>query len=263
MTDVRYQTTDGIQHPYRYSLIYLCLAVTTTAFAEETTAERLLAQYEQINTMSCDVRKETQNKDGKSLSLSHIYFKRPNRIHVHNATPTERRIIADGTNLYYYVQGDPGGFSSPITNLNESWLLQLRRVPGTATDHLIRLKGIPEIKLEPTPGFPIRAGYQLEKVFAVLSLIDSNRLAQVTFYSSREMKNLLAEHSYSQFEEVINGVSISRLHRIKSLLAGMETIETSRISNISINKPVSNELFQTNSYIKAVSFVPLFDKNLP
>ncbi|MFC1497155.1 outer membrane lipoprotein carrier protein LolA [Verrucomicrobiota bacterium] len=237
-------------------LLFLLLSP-ALSFAQETVAERLLVQYDKINTMSCEVRKTVIRQNDKTRTLSRIHFQKPDRIHVHNISPVDRYIIADGNNLYHYIKGDPHGFSSPITKLEESWLMQLRRVPGTAMDHLIRLKGVPETRLEPTTESPVRAGYQLSKVYAVLSLDDAGRLVQINFYKTPKMKECLAQHTYSMFQEILEGLWIPLLHKLRYSIAGTETLEISRISNIKINTHLSNDLFQPGSHLKGIPFAPL------
>jgi outer membrane lipoprotein-sorting protein len=119
-------------------LLAFCLAAASRA---QTLAERLLAQYDAVRSLSCEIRKDVSGAAGTVRTLSRVYYERPDRLNVENFTPVKRRIVCDGTNFFSYVEGDSKGFTRPVAELDEIMLLQLRKIPGTAADHLFRLRG--------------------------------------------------------------------------------------------------------------------------
>ena len=226
----------------------------------ETLAEKLIAQYEQIQTLTCDIRRDTETSDNKITTLSHVTFQRPDCLFVENVIPVKRTIVADGTNFFSFIEGDPKGFSRPISQLNEEMLISLRKVPGTAMDHLLRLKGLPETEVEATGEFPARKSYEAGKVFVILSMDPEGRLARIEFYSSKEMQDKTAQYDYSHFQEVLPGLWIPALHRLTYSQGGVDASESSRIDTLQVNKPVDQALFDASRYFKGVQFVGSFDE---
>jgi len=265
----RQDTDDGLtvrytQRAWKYGgllvLTTICASMAKADVLGRTTlVERLLAQYEPIKTVSCEVRKVTKGPGGKIRTLSRVYYRRPDQIHVETVSPLKRRIISDGSRLYSYIEGDPRGFSRPVGKLDKDMAISLRKIPGTAMDHLLRLKGVPEQNLEATPGFPVRKGYKTDKLFAVLSLDPVGRLARIAFYDSPGMRSKTAQCEYSRFREVATGIWIPRLHRTVALIEGVETRETVRISNLAVNEPIANGLFVAHSFFEGIEFAENFE----
>lgn len=54
----------------------------------ETVRERVLAAYDAVQTLSCEIRRDTPLPDGQVLRmLSRVYYQRPDRLHVENFSP--------------------------------------------------------------------------------------------------------------------------------------------------------------------------------
>ncbi|MFH0920534.1 MAG: hypothetical protein V1913_09245, partial [Fibrobacterota bacterium] len=209
---------------------------------------------------TCDIRRDTETTDAQITTLSHVTFQRPDRLFVENVTPVKRTIVADGTNFFSFIEGDPKGFSRPISQLNEEMLISLRKVPGTAMDHLLRLKGVPESDIDATEEFPVRKSYDAGKVYVILSLDREGRLARFEFYRSKETPEKTAQYDYSHFQEVLSGVWIPALHRLSYSQGGVDASESSRVDNLQANKPVDPGLFDASRYFKNVQFVSDFDE---
>jgi outer membrane lipoprotein-sorting protein len=236
------------------------LSVLAAVTRAETVAERLLAGYDSVQSVSCEIRKDIEAQAGTMRMLSRVYYQKPDRLHVDQATPVPRRIVSDGNTFYSYIEGDTKGFSRPVDKLNEEMLINLRKVPGTAMDHLMKLRGIPETNLAATAEFPVRRGYASEKVFVVLSLDATGRLARIEFYATPEMKTKTGQYDYSAFQEALPGVWIPCLHQGTFRIAGVESKETSRVDNLSVNKPIAPNLFEPGPFFKGVEFVDDFGK---
>ncbi len=223
--------------------------------AADSLVDQLLASYDAIETVTCEVRKDTTSDGSRIRMLSRVYFQRPDRIHVENVTPVPRRIVSDGVVFHSHVEGASRGYRCFVSELDESFLHTLRRVPGTAMDHLFRLRGAEETELDGTEEFPVRRGYRVDLHRVVLSLDDTGRLARIEFFEPDAAGESRARFDYSGFVEVLDGVWIPTLHQGRSSLGGVELRETSRISNLSVNTPIAGELFVPGPFFKGVEFV--------
>ena len=236
--------------------------VMATTADEPTLVERLCAEYERIETITCEIRKTTVGGGRTVRMLSRVFYKKPDHIHVDNVAPAKRRIIADGKKFYYHEQGVPRGFSRPIAELTEEWLSSLRNIPGTPMEHLLKLKAIQkEISLPGTKEFPLRKGYQAEKVFVVLSCDMEKRLIRIEFFDSAEMKEKTGQYDYSAFQKVDDNCWISCLQKAVIFLPDGETVtETRHITNFEANKPIADSMFNADIFFKDVEFVSEFDQ---
>ena len=117
--------------------------------------ERVLKPYDAVQSLSCEIRRDTPLPDGQTLRmLSRVYYQRPDRLHVENFSPVKRRIVSDGTVFRSYTEGAPQGFSRPVAELNEEMLRNLRMVPGSAAGVLEVLAGAPRCRWNPRRNFP-------------------------------------------------------------------------------------------------------------
>lgn len=229
----------------------------------ETLAERLLAGYAPVQTVSCEARKDTRTAGGSVRMLSRVFYERPDRLHVENVSPIPRRIVCDGTNFFSFVEGDPKGFSRPVGLLDEEMAIQLRKVPGTAMDHLMRLEGVAEDVLSPTAESPVRRGYATDSVYFVICCDATGRLARIELYPDASMKNEAGAYTYEQFEEVLPGVWMPMLHRGRFRLAGVDVEETSRFTHVRVNEPIAPRLFVAAPFFEGVAFVDRFEELYP
>lgn len=247
-----------------YVQAVVILAVSLIMSAQgETLAERFLKGYDSISSLSCEVRKDIDAPSGSMRMLSRVYYQKPERLHVENLTPIPRRIIADGSNLFSYIEGDAKGFSRPITRLDKEMLISLRSIPGTPMEHLLRLKGIEEVELPPLQDFPLRRGYAADNIFVVLACDTSNRLARIEFFNSADRAQTVARYTYSQFKEIMPGVWLSCWHKAELFRPEGRAVETRKISNITIDQPLAPGLFMSGSFFKGISFVDSFDDMYP
>ena len=236
------------------------LGVGTAQAAEPTLAEKLCSSYAQVESVSCRVRK-TSEVDGKTATLlSQVYYQRPDHMHVENIAPIRRRIIADGRQFYYYVEGMAKGFSCPLAKLEGEWVIMQKSVPGSAMEHILRLQGVPEIPLAGTPDYPVRRGYARERVFVVLACDAKGRLARIEFFKTPEMKNLTAQVEYSDFQKVTDTCWLAGLQQGTAYFGTNTVCETRRFDNLLINKPITAGLFDAAAFFPKVDFVDDFSK---
>jgi outer membrane lipoprotein-sorting protein len=226
-----------------------------------TLATRLTTLYSRIKSVSCDIRKTTKG-DGRTLRmLSRVHYSAPHHIHVDNVSPAKRTIIADGERLYYYEAGMKRGFSKPISELSEKWLAPLRNIPGTAMEHLYRLRDCAEIQLEPSPEGYLRRAYQTDNVFVVLSADRDDRLHRIDFFADSTMLKRTGEYIYTQFEEVIDGCWIPMHHRATLFLPADEVaVEIRSIRNLAANGTIPKHLFDHELFMKDIDFVDTFNQ---
>lgn len=244
-------------------LSLLVVLGSATMNSASTLVDHLLEGYETIQSISCDVRRDTESSGQKSRTLSRVFFQTPDKLHVDNITPLPRRIVSDGITFFSYVNGDPKGFSRPVSKLEKDMLISLRKVPATAMDHLLRLRGMAETNLPPTSVFPIRKGYDTGKMFAVLSLDSSNRLARIEMFTAPDCKQTITQVDYGNFEEAAPGIWLSYLHQSTMWLGGNESKETSRFDHLAINQPIAQNLFKASLFFKGIEFIPSFEQMYP
>jgi hypothetical protein len=211
-----------------------------TMNSANTLVDQLIAGYETIASVSCDVRRDADN-----------------------VTPLPRRIICDGVTFFSFVEGDPKGYSRPVSKLEADMLISLRKVPATAMDHLLRLRGMTETNLAATSTYPVRKGYDTGKMFAVLSLDNSNRLARIEMFTSADLKQVIARMDYENFIEAVPGVWLATLHQSSMWMGGKESKETSRFDHLTLNQPIAQDLFKAALYFKDIEFVSSFEQMYP
>lgn len=246
---------------WRWTIGWMAMGVMVHAACGETVLERVLKPYDSIQNLSCEIRRDTPLPDGQMLRmLSRVYYLRPDRLHVENFSPVKRRIVSDGTVFRSYTEGAPKGFSRPVAELSDEMLRNLRMVPGSAANMLEVLAGSTEVPLDPTAEFPVRAGYDNGKSFAVLNLDGQGRLARFEIYSSAAMTDLSTRTDFSAFQEVLPGVWIASLQQSKITIQGLERTETTRVDNLVANGEIPAALFESGAFFTGVEFVDSFEK---
>ena len=232
-----------------------------TGVPEPSLARRLIASYEAIKTVTCEIEKTTITSAGTVRLLSRVHFRSPNCIHVENVSPQRRLIIADGRKLYYHEEHARFGFSRPIADLTGKWLDSLHNIPGTPLDNLLKLKNLPEVPVAPMPDYPQRAAYAAKNVFVVLSCDATGRLARLEFFESPDMKKKTATYEYANYRQVGEHCWIPLRHKASLALPdGGEITETRLILNLEVNTPIPDSLFAADLFFKGVDFVDDFDK---
>lgn len=243
----------------RIVLLLALLSSAAPVTRAETLAERLIASYDGVQAVQCEVRRDSSAGGRMGRRLSRVYFRRPDCLHVQTVSPLPRRIVADGTNLYSYIEGDPRGYAAPIAKLDEKWLLSLRQVPGTPMDHLLRLRGVPEEELPATAEFPVRRGYLKEPVYVILSLDASNRLARVEFFEGSALGARTGLFEYGNFQEPLPGAWFPCLQKATLYAFGEETVETTRINQLAVNGPIPDNLFNAAPFFPGIAFTDNFE----
>lgn len=239
-------------------------AAADAVMLEETVAERLYRGFRELDTVACEIQRVTRTGSRMTRLLSRVYYQRPHRIHVENASPSPRRILADGTRLYYHEQGNPRGFSQLVAVLSGDWLAAVENVPATPTEHLRMLLGIAQLELPPGPEGESRYGYRVNDLFVVLALDRPYRLTGITFYDSESMANRTASYVYDAFEQVHDACWIPLRQRGVIYLPDGTTIEeTRRITNLSVNAPIAPALFNPAGFFEGVEFVDSYQATLP
>jgi len=241
--------------------VFMALALATGLARGEAVLATLLAPYETVQSLSCEIRRDTPLPNGQTMRmLSRVYYQRPDRLHVENVSPVKRRIVSDGTVFKSYAEGAPKGFSRPVTELSAEMLRNLRMVPGSAANLLEVLRDAPESPLEPTDEFPVRVGIANEKAFAVLSLDALGRLARFEIFDSAAMTDCKTRTDFSAFQEVLPGVWIARQQKSTLTVQGVERSETTRVDNLAANGEIPAALFEGSAFFKDIKFVNSFEE---
>lgn len=243
--------------PLLFGLLGLGLAATSSSAGS--IVDKLIASYDAVQSVQVEIRRDTAGGGGSMRRLSRVYFQRPDQLHVESVTPPRRRIVADGTNFYSYIDGDPKGYSLPVSKLEGDWLISLRQVPGTAMDHLLRLRGMPEEALSGTSQFPVRIGVRANSRFVVLSLDTEGRLARVEFFDDANQTRLLAAYDYENFQEAVPGAWFALLQKAELTQGNEKVTETTRLSNLVVNEQIPDPLFDHTTFFTGVIFTDSLD----
>lgn len=239
-------------------LFFLSFAGLDLASAESV-VDRLLASYDPVQSVQVEIRRDTAGAAGESRRLSRVYFRRPDQLNVESVTPPRRRIVADGTNFFSYIENDPKGFSRRISELDENWTISLRQVPGTAMDQLLRLRGESEEALPGTEAYPTRVVIKRDKRSIILNLDATGRLARIEFFADAAQTSLAARYDYENFQEPVPGVWFATLQKAVLRQDRDETTETTRLSNLQVNQPIPDPLFQHDTFFPNIVFTDNLD----
>jgi len=221
--------------------------------------QRVLAAYRGIETYSAEVRKTTEVGGRSARLLTRFFARRPDRVHVDNVSPIQRRIVADGTRLYYFEKGAKRGFSRPIAELDTDWLVQLRSLPGTPIEHLIRLQDLPEVVLPASAEHPVRRGYATPKVFVVLCANRDERIERIEFYRQADLKERTGQCEYRDFVQHA-GAWFARVEKTSLDRKGDPVSETRIVESITVNGPLADALFTPDAFFDNVEFVSEIDR---
>lgn len=228
---------------------------------EETLAQKLLRQYRQIESASCDVRRDVTTSEGSIRWLSRVYFRQSNQLHAANAAPLPRLIIADGTMMYQHQSGAERGFRRLIADLDINMRINLERVPGTLMEHLIRLKDTPEIELNSSPEAAIRRAYDAEHVYAILEVDEQYRLHRMLFYNAQDQTKKTGKIRCESFQEVLPKVWIAMQHSASFYLGENTVRERTRFTNYEVNIPIPEDTFSPDAhYADDIEWVDSFDQ---
>lgn len=220
--------------------------------------ERLLAESANIHTMQCEIRRETELGGKVIRTLSRVWFERPDRLLVETASPEVRRIVVDGKTIYKWINGQPTGVQIPLAEAEEWDLLQVRRVPATANEYLLKLRGLPETALPAQDGFPDRRAYTplAPHPYTVLSMDETGRLSRLELFDLDVQTNRLLKVDFGGWREVKPGIWIACVQKTEAKgRDGIEVRETLRVGTPMINEPIDPEQFDVAQRIPDVQFI--------
>ncbi len=241
-------------------LASLALASTCSFAGEPTLAERVCASYDHISSVSALARKNVETQGHTGIMLSRVYYRKPDRLHVENIAPIRRRIISDGNSFFMAQDGWKKGYSVPLADLSGEWRILQKSIPGTAMEHLLRLKGVPEIELDGSADHLVRRAYQAEHVFVVLSADGQGRIARIEFFKDSGMASRIALYQFDNFVHVTNDCWLAARHQAEVNIEGGIVRETRRFDNLQVNQPIADGLFEPGAFFKDVEFVSDFSK---
>lgn len=220
--------------------------------------DRLLAESAKIRSVQCEIRRETEVGGTVVRTLSRIWFERPDRLLVETVSPDARHILVDGKAIHKSIDGQATGVRIPLTGAPEPELIQVRRVPATADEYLLRLRGTPETTLPPEIGFPVRRSYASPEPhpYTVLAMDSTGRLSRLEFFDPIARTNLLLRVDFGGWNEIKPGMWIPCLHKTEAKgRDGLDVRETVRISALVVNEPISPEHFDVVRQFPDVKFI--------
>lgn len=232
------------------------LFTSVSAMAGETLAERLCAGFEAVTTLSCQSRKTVSMAGDTVTMLSRVYYQRPARLHVENVTPLKRLIVADGTTFFLHHSDKRMGFSRPLDQLDPTWRLMVDAVAATPLEHVLRLRGLAEQTLPPTPSMPVRRGYAVAtNIFVALNCDATGRLSRIDYFTSPAAQTITISVDYANFVAVNSNCWLSLLQKTTATVGTNTVLETRRFDNVEFNRPIDPQLFDPKGYFAGVKFV--------
>jgi hypothetical protein len=226
--------------------------------ASQALSDRLLAENEKIQSVQCEIHRETDVAGRAVQTLSRVWFQRPDRLRVETAAPEVRRIVVDGKAIHKWIDGQALGVRIPLAQAPEWDLLQVRRTPATADEYLLRLRGVPETTLPQAEGFSVRRAYTpaAPHPYTVLSLDATGRLARLEFFDSPARTNRLLRVDFERWREVKPGIWIACLQKTEARRRdGIDVRETVRVSALAVNDPIEPDQFDVARRMPGVTFV--------
>jgi len=236
-------------------------ALAGTTLAGNTTIDNIIKQYSKINSVSCVVSRTIAFNENETRLLSRVYYERPNKLHVQQTVPFDRRIVCDGTNFFYYIKGDPKGYSQPVDKLTEKQIIELQKIPGSSEDILYRLVNLKPKELTGNDEFPTQLAYTTTNDINIIIFINDKKLIQkIHFFKNKELTKLTSTYEYSNFIEAIPDVFVPTTHRMTININDKERTETAKFSHYKANGPIPQSLFNAKPFFKGVEFVDSFKK---
>lgn len=198
----------------------------------------LVANYERVASVRCDVRREATGPQGTVRRLSRVVWERPERLLSENFSPVRRRVVSDGTNFFSHVEGDPFGFSRPVTELDEDMRRPLSVVPGSPMDLLLRWVEAPE-REETPPSNGWRRVIVEGQPPGVVLLDEAGRPVRIEVLRPGGGTTPLAVWTYSRWVRTPSGVWMATRHDAE-LYGDMEPLrEITLFENYRADTPVA------------------------
>ena len=243
-------------------LLAAALLASAPAARAGAAVEALLASYDAVPQLSCELRRDVKSPGGDSVRfLSRIWFQRPDRLHAENLSPMKRRTVCDGTTLRQYTEGLPRGFSRPVTELEGDALTNLRMLPGSNSNWLEPLKDLEETDLPAADGAARRIACDSPgKAYTVLSFDDRGRWIRLEMYTAPDCANRLLLAEMTDFAEILPGTWLARRQQIDLSMEGVVRSETVRLDNLSATAPIPEAMFDADAFFPGVTFVDSFEK---
>lgn len=224
------------------------------------TVSNLLARYDTLDSVVCDVRRDVESGGQRGRRLSRVAFERGGRLHVENLAPLRRRIVCDGTNFFSHAEGDPLGFSRPVAGLDEPMRIGLFAVPGTPMEHLLRLKDRTETLLPDAPEWSRRVGVQGDPLYAILCFDAEDRLVRVELFPDAGARQPDAVWTYEGFVDPGGGAWIASVHRTEVRAGDGESVrETARFDNLRVGAAIDDSMFDPLRHFSGVTFTNTFE----
>ncbi len=154
-----------------------------------------------------------------------------------------------------HIDGQAEGLARPIAALDAAMLVELRRVPGTPMDHLLRLRDAEAIPLDGTETYPERIHFAQAGAHVVLNLDPLGRPAEIRFYRSADLTDPFAHYVYTGFREVLDDVWIPMRHTAEYTREEGVVQESVRISGYEVLSEIPAARFEVKTVFPDVRFV--------
>jgi hypothetical protein len=240
------------------TMVALASSGLVAAEPEPTLVDQLIRANKRIRSLQCDIRREVESGENIVTTLSRLSFKRGDRLRVETVTPTPRRIVVDGIAIHKWIKGHQKGVRIPLKGAPPPELLQVRRVPASGEEYLLRLKDAPETMLPPTTEFPKRRGYapSAPHPYVILSLDNNGRLARIEFLDPHNHSKRLSRVDFGGWIEAAPGIWIACTQLTETQARnGISTHETLRVSRLKVNQEIQDQTFDPTHWASDIEFV--------
>jgi hypothetical protein len=240
------------------TMVALTSSSLVAAESEPTLVDQLIQANRRIRSLQCDIRREVESGEKIVTTLSRLSFRRGDRLRVETVTPAPRRIAVDGIAIHKWIRGHQKGVRIPLKDAPAPELLQVRRVPASGEEYLLRLKDASETVLAPTTEFPTRRGYapSTPHPYVILSLDDNGRLARIEFLDPDNHSKRLSRIDFGGWKEAAPSIWIACTQLTETQARnGISTHETLRVSRLKVNQEIPDQTFDPAHWASDVEFV--------
>lgn len=237
--------------------VFLLLA---SLAAAATPAPDLEAPYAGLETLSCDVERVSKVPQGELRILSRVFHRKPGRLLVENFAPGRRKILSDGKTLFFHDASFKKGFRQDLSKLDDWWNAQIANLPCTPFEHTRRLRGIePRVLKEDAGGRLL--GYAPSNAWVEVKVDARGLIQSLDLYSGPDHATQFGRVEYTGYSEVA-GVPVITAMKSWKQVGDVRVDETVTFTNIRVNEPMADRLFDSAPHFEGVEFVDDYRKSM-
>ena len=223
-------------------------------------APDLEAPFAGLRTLSCDVERVSKVPQGELRILSRVFHQAPGKLLVENFSPGRRKILCDGTTLYFHDASFQKGFRRETAKLDDWWNGQIANLPCTPFEHTRRLRGIEPRVLKEEGGERL-LGYAASNAWVEVRVGAKDLIQSIDLYSGPDHAFQFGRVEYTRYEEIAGVPVIAAMTSWKQV-EDLRVEETVTFRNIRVNEPLADRLFDARAHFEGVEFVDEYRKTM-